>query len=75
MLQNHRCHNIQYHLHKLLELLRDGEVGLDDLVRRSSLAGSEVISAMTMLVLKGAAEQRPGNVFAMKRRQPQQQGE
>ena len=53
---------------KLLGALRGGALELDDLVRRSELPSAEVVSAMTMLVLKGVVSQRPGNVFAIKKR-------
>ena len=53
----------------LLEALSEGPLTLDELVRRSEVAGGKAIAAMTMLVLKGAATQRPGNVFARRRRQ------
>jgi len=51
---------------KLLSALRDGELGVDELVRRSGLPSAQVVSSMTMLVLKGAVSQRPGNIFALK---------
>ncbi len=51
---------------KLLEALSGGALELDELVRRSGLSSAEVVSAMTMLVLKGLVSQRPGNVFALK---------
>ena len=50
----------------LFDALADGQLGLDELVRRSGLQSGQVASAMTMLVLKGAVEQRPGNVFSRK---------
>jgi len=53
---------------KLLGALDGGELGVDDLVRRSGLTSAQVVSSMTMLVLKGAVAQRPGNVFALKGR-------
>ncbi len=51
----------------LYEALREREMGLDELVRRTEIAAAAAASAMTMLVLKGAVEQRPGNVFARKK--------
>jgi len=51
---------------KLLEVLSQGPLTVDELVRRSGIASAKVVSAMTMLVLKGAVGQRPGNVFAAK---------
>jgi DNA processing protein len=47
--------------------LADGPLALDELVRRTGLDSGRAASAMTMLVLKGAIEQRPGNVFARRR--------
>jgi DNA processing protein len=52
----------------LFDLLGERARGLDELIRDSGLGGGEVTGAMTMLVLKGAVEQRPGNVFAVRRR-------
>jgi DNA processing protein len=51
---------------KLLEVLSESPLELDELVRRSGCTSAEVVSSMTMLVLKGAATQRAGNVFARK---------
>ncbi len=48
--------------------LSDGPLGLDELLRRTGIESGRAVSAMTMLVLKGAVEQRPGNIFARKRR-------
>jgi len=53
---------------KLVEKLREGSLELDALVRRSGLPSAEVVSAMTMLVLKGVVSQRAGNVFAIRKR-------
>ena len=47
-------------------LLSEGPLTVDDLVRRSGLDSPQVTSAMTMLVLKGAVSQQPGNVFSKK---------
>ena len=51
----------------LLEALAEGQLGLDDLSRRTELASGAVAASMTMLVLKGLVTQRPGNLFARKR--------
>ncbi|MGC9455017.1 MAG: DNA-processing protein DprA [Phycisphaerae bacterium] len=48
--------------------LADGPMALDELVRKTGLDSGRAASAMTMLVLKGAIEQRPGNVFARRKR-------
>jgi len=53
---------------ELAEALRHGSLSVDEISRRTGLASAEAISAMTMLVLKGAVVQRPGNVFAIKTR-------
>jgi len=53
---------------RLAEALGDGELSIDELVRRTGIASGEAVSAMTMLVLKGAAAQRPGNVFSLRAR-------
>ena len=50
----------------LAGLLSQGAQTVDELTRRSGLPSGKVVSAMTMLVLKGAACQQPGNVFALK---------
>ena len=53
---------------KLLEHLRGMELSLDELVRRSELPAGEVTAAMTTLAIKGLVAQRPGGVFAARRR-------
>jgi len=53
---------------KLLEALTGSELPLDDLVRRTGLTTAKAAASLTMLVLKGAVVQKPGNVFARKRR-------
>jgi len=40
------------------------ELGLDEIARRTGLPVHEVTAAMTMLTIKGAVVQRPGDVFA-----------
>jgi DNA processing protein len=52
---------------KLLAALAASELSVDELSRRTALATSEVAASMTMLVLKGAVAQKPGNVFARSR--------
>lgn len=52
----------------VFDALAQAERGLDELVRRTGLDSGRLVSTLTMLVLKGAVEQRPGNVFARKRR-------
>ncbi len=52
---------------KVVEALAEGALGLDEIVRRSGIETGRAASAMTMLVLKGAIRQLPGNVFALKR--------
>jgi DNA processing protein len=51
----------------LWDALGDGALSVDDLAGRTGLAVGEVTSAMTMLVLKRAVVQRPGNLFERKR--------
>ena len=53
---------------RLLTALGVGERSLDELVRETDIPSGAAASAMTMLVLKGLVVQRPGNVFARKRR-------
>ncbi len=53
---------------QLLELLKEGPMGLDDLVRRSGLGSGKAVSTLTMLVIKGAVAQRAGNQFMLKRK-------
>ena len=53
---------------KLMEALREGEMRIDDLVRRTHLESGQVAAAMTMLTIKGLVAQQPGQVFALKRR-------
>ncbi|MCD6364247.1 MAG: DNA-processing protein DprA [Planctomycetes bacterium] len=54
---------------KLITTLGRDERSLDELVRATDIPSGRAASAMTMLVLRGLIEQRPGNVFARKRRQ------
>lgn len=49
------------------EALEAGPLGLDELVRTTGLTGGKATAAMTMLVLKGAVSQQPGNIFARKK--------
>ena len=51
----------------LLTALTGGAMNLDELVRHTELPSGQVAAAMTMLVLKGAVTQQPGNIFARKR--------
>ena len=51
----------------ILEALAEGELGLDDIVRRTGAQTARAAAAMTMLALKGLVEQKPGNVFVRKR--------
>lgn len=53
---------------RLAAALSEGEKSLDELVRATDISSGAAASAMTMLVLKGLVVQRPGNVFARKRR-------
>ena len=53
---------------KIVEALSEGALGLDEIVRRVCIETGRAASAMTMLVLKGAVRQLPGNVFTLKRR-------
>ncbi|MBS3733523.1 MAG: DNA-processing protein DprA [Phycisphaerae bacterium] len=50
----------------LLEALAGGELTLDELTRHTKLSSAEAAASMTMLVIKGAVAQKPGNVFARK---------
>jgi DNA processing protein len=52
----------------LLDILKEGPLSLDELVRRSGLDSGKVASSMTMLVIKGAVVQQPGSVFAVRSR-------
>jgi len=52
---------------KLLAELDGQPLSVDDLVHRSGLPAGKVAGTMTMLVLKGAVVQQPGNVFARRR--------
>jgi len=53
---------------QLITALGAGERSLDELVRATDIPSGPAASALTMLVLKGLVVQRPGNVFARKRR-------
>lgn len=50
----------------LLTALSEGPCSLDDLTRRTGAPAGSAAAAMTLLVLKGAVQQRPGNIFARK---------
>ena len=52
---------------KLIAALIEGPRSLDDLTRRTGISIGTAAAAMTMLVLKGAVQQQPGNIFARKR--------
>ena len=43
-------------------------MSIDELVRRTEMSAAAVTSAMTMLAVRGIVEQRPGNVFARRKR-------
>jgi len=53
---------------KLVGALKEREKSLDELVRETRLETSAAISALTMLAIKGIVAQRPGSVFALKRK-------
>ncbi|MBN1556438.1 MAG: DNA-processing protein DprA [Phycisphaerae bacterium] len=50
----------------LIQALAEGPRHLDDLVHYTGVETGKAAAAMTMLVLKGAVKQQPGNVFARK---------
>ncbi len=50
----------------IFDAIKGNPLPLDEIVRRTRLNSARVTSAMTMLVLKGAVVQKPGNVFAVK---------
>ncbi len=51
----------------LMDHLAEGELSLDELVRRSGLPSGRVTAAMTTLAIKGLVTQRPGGVFGARR--------
>ncbi|MFW5840625.1 MAG: DNA-processing protein DprA, partial [Planctomycetota bacterium] len=51
---------------RIIQQMPSEAIGLDDLVRRTGLSSAEVTSVLTLLVLKGVVEQRPGNMFIRK---------
>jgi len=51
---------------KIMNQLALMEMGLDEIARRTGLPVHQVTAAMTMLTIKGAVVQRPGDVFAAK---------
>ncbi len=53
---------------KLTDALKEREKSLDELVRETHLEASAVISSLTMLAIRGVVAQRPGSVFALKRK-------
>jgi DNA processing protein len=52
---------------KIMAQISRMEMGLDEIARRTGLPVHEVTAAMTMLTIKGAVVQRPGDVFAARR--------
>jgi len=54
--------------HSLVAALKEREKSLDELVRETRLDTSAVISTLTMLAIRGVVAQRPGAVFALKRK-------
>jgi len=56
---------------KLVAALREGELPLDDLARRTGLEAARVASALTMLAIKGLVAQHPGHVFTLKSKRAQ----
>jgi len=52
----------------LVAALKEREKSLDELVRETRLDASAVISTLTMLAIRGVVAQRPGSVFALKRK-------
>jgi len=53
---------------KLVAALAEREKSLDELVRETGLDTSAVVSSLTMLAIRGVVAQRPGSVFALKRK-------
>ena len=53
---------------KLFDALANGALSLDELIRRTDIETGPAAAAMTILVIKGAVAQQPGNVFARKRK-------
>ncbi len=51
---------------RIIDALKENPLSVDEIVRQCSLDSGKVASTMTMLVLKGAVTQQPGNVFARK---------
>ncbi len=51
---------------KLYSVIEAEPLSLDEIVARSGMETGRVAATMTMLVLKGAVTQQPGNVFARK---------
>ena len=55
---------------RLMGPLAEGELSLDELVRRTALPAARVTAAMTMLAIKGLVKQLPGGVFAARKSEP-----
>ena len=51
---------------RLLECLERGAMAIDDLAAAAAMPAGQVASQMTMLVLKGVVEQKPGSIFVRK---------
>ncbi len=51
---------------KIGELLRDGELLVDELIARAELPAASVLSALTMLEIKGVVKRLPGKRVALK---------
>ena len=52
---------------KIMTQISAMEMSLDEIARRTGLPVHQVTAAMTMLTIKGAVVQRPGDVFAARR--------
>ncbi len=51
----------------IVKLLSDGELNIDELIAKSNLSASEVSVAITLLRIKSAIVELPGNCFALRR--------
>lgn len=70
--QHHRGGGIAYELNKeeqlLLEILKDGSLHIDEIVRRSQMPTGKVCSKMTMMEIKGRVRNLGGMNYCLRRK-------
>jgi DNA processing protein len=52
---------------KIIDFISGGRVHIDDLISSTGLSSADILSALTMLELKGFVQQHPGKLFSLKK--------